>query len=42
MWGGAAEQVKEHAAGDHNAKNWQDEACKILEKTMSNGFTVKA
>ena len=30
-WGGAAEQEAERKAGDPFAKNWQDEARKILE-----------
>ncbi|KAI9512980.1 hypothetical protein F5148DRAFT_1279246 [Russula earlei] len=33
-WGGAEEQVKECAKGNHNAKNWQDEALKVVEETM--------
>lgn len=36
MWGGTEEQEKERAAGNLNAKNWQDEARKIVEKTVSN------
>jgi hypothetical protein len=35
-WGGAEEQTKERAEGNHNAKNWQDEALKIVEKTVSD------
>lgn len=34
-WGGAEEQAKEHAAGNYDAKNWQDEARKVIEKTVS-------
>jgi hypothetical protein len=34
-WGGEAEQIKERAAGNHNAKNWQDEARKVIENTVS-------
>jgi hypothetical protein len=30
-WGGAEEQDKERAAGNQQAKNWQDEAQKVLE-----------
>ena len=30
-WGGADEQDKERAAGNQQAKNWQDEAKKVLE-----------
>ena len=37
-WGGPEEQAKERAAGKHNAKDWQDEARKILEKTVSGVF----
>jgi hypothetical protein len=33
-WGGPEEQRKEHAAGNPNAKDWCDEALKIVEKTM--------
>jgi len=35
-WGGAKEQEAERRAGNPDAKNWQDEACKILEKTVRN------
>jgi hypothetical protein len=35
-WGGAKEQEAEYEAGNFEAKNWQDEARKILEKTVSN------
>jgi hypothetical protein len=35
-WGGAKEQEAEFEAGNFSAKNWQDEARKILEKTVSN------
>ena len=34
-WGGAKEQEKERRKGNHNAKNWQDEASKIVEATVS-------
>lgn len=30
-WGGAEEQAKERASGNLDAKNWQDEALKIVE-----------
>ena len=30
-WGGAREQERDRAQGDVNAKNWQDEARKLLE-----------
>jgi len=35
MWGGADEQAKEHAAGNLDAKNWQDEALVIIKMTVS-------
>lgn len=34
-WGGPEEQAAEIAAGNPNAKDWQDEAKKIVEKTVS-------
>ena len=34
-WGGAEEQAKEIEAGNFSAKNWQDEAQKVLETTVS-------
>jgi hypothetical protein len=34
-WGGAKEQAEEIKAGNVDAKNWQDEARKILENTVS-------
>ena len=34
-WDGAEEQGEEIKAGNVNAKNWQDEAQKILETTVS-------
>jgi hypothetical protein len=33
-WGGPKEQKKEQAAGNPNAKDWRDEALKIIETTM--------
>lgn len=33
-WGGAEEQAKEIAAGNERAKNWHDEALKVVESTM--------
>jgi len=38
-WGGAKEQEAEYEAGNFKAKNWQDEARKILEDTVSNVAT---
>jgi hypothetical protein len=35
MWGGASEQDAEREAGNWDAKNWQDEARKVLERTVS-------
>ena len=34
-WGGADEQKMEREAGNPNAKDWHDEATKIVEKTMA-------
>jgi hypothetical protein len=34
-WGGAKEQEVEYEAGNFEAKNWQDEARKVLEKTVT-------
>jgi hypothetical protein len=33
-WGGPAEKAAEEAAGNPNAKDWQDEALKVLERTV--------
>ena len=33
-WGGADEQKKEVAAGNANAKDWHDEALKMVQKTV--------
>jgi len=35
-WGGAEEQVEECVAGHLNAKNWHDEALKVVEDMVSN------
>jgi hypothetical protein len=35
-WGGAEEQARDRAAGIQNAKNWQDEARRIVEETVSS------
>lgn len=35
-WGGENEQAAERAAGNRYAKNWQDEARKIVECEVSN------
>jgi hypothetical protein len=37
-WGGEKEQEAEREAGNPNAKNWQDEARKIVEREVSNFF----
>jgi hypothetical protein len=34
-WGGAKEQATERLKGNPFAKNWQDEALKVVEKTVS-------
>jgi len=40
-WGGEEEQAKERAAGNRNAKNWQDEARKVLERTMEHYWKAR-
>jgi hypothetical protein len=35
-WGGEAEQEAEREAGNPDAKNWQDEAKKLVEKEVGN------
>ena len=39
-WGGAREQAEERAAGNKDAKNWQDEARKLVEIVVSNYIIV--
>jgi hypothetical protein len=34
-WGGSKEQEIKHAKGNLNAKNWKDEARKVLEDLVS-------
>ena len=34
-WGGPEEQAAEIAAGNPNAKDWQDEALQIVERAVS-------
>jgi hypothetical protein len=34
-WGGEKEQEEDRAAGNQDAKNWQDEARKIVESEVS-------
>ena len=34
-WGGAEEQNIERLGGNQNTKNWQDEALKVVERTVS-------
>jgi hypothetical protein len=41
-WGGAEEQAEEFEVGNMNAKNWQDEAQKILETTVSCAYPFDA
>ena len=35
-WGGPEEQQKELEAGNPNAKDWQDEAVQLVERTMQD------
>jgi hypothetical protein len=35
FWGGAEEQAMERLGGNSFAKNWQDEALKVVEKTVN-------
>jgi hypothetical protein len=37
-WGGPDEQAKERAEGNPDAKDWQDEAKQIVERTVSSFF----
>ena len=37
-WGGPDEQVAEIEAGNSDAKDWQDEARKIVEKMLSYSY----
>jgi hypothetical protein len=37
-WGGAEEQEEERQKGNSKAKNWQDEAQQILEKTVRSSL----
>lgn len=39
-WGGAEEQAEERAAGNKDAKNWYDEALKVLEDTVLSQFII--
>lgn len=39
-WGGAEEQAKDRLEGNPDAKNWQDEALKVVEMTVSQ-FPVR-
>ena len=38
QWGGPEDQAAQIEAGDPNAKDWQDEALKIVEKTISRSL----
>ena len=38
FWGGAKEQAKEQEAGNWEAKDWQDEALKVVERVVSTSF----
>ena len=37
-WGGAEDQEEERRMGNIEAKNWQDEAQQILEKTVCSAL----
>lgn len=39
-WGGAEDQAAEREAGNITAKNWQEEALKIVETTVSGHIFV--
>jgi hypothetical protein len=39
-WGGPEEQAKERAAGNRNAKDWHDEALRVVEKTMEEYWNL--
>ena len=38
QWGGPEDQAAQFEAGDPNVKDWQDEAQKIVEKTISRSL----
>jgi hypothetical protein len=40
-WGGEEGQAEERAVGNRDAKNWQDEARKILEDTMESYWRTR-
>lgn len=37
-WGGPKEQLLERQNGNSNAKNWQDEVHKVVERTVGVAF----
>jgi hypothetical protein len=39
-WGGELEQEAERNAGNPHAKNWQDEARKLVESEVSNIYIL--
>ena len=39
LWGGPEEQAADIAEGNLDAKDWQDEARQIVERTVSHSFT---
>lgn len=39
-WGGPEEQAAEIASENLNAKDWQDEARKLIEKTVSHALPL--
>ena len=42
VWGGAEEQKREQEAGNQHAKNWHDEAIKVVEKTMEEYWSANS
>ena len=41
-WGGAEEQSREQEAGNQHAKNWYDEAIKVVEGTMEEYWNANS
>jgi hypothetical protein len=39
-WGGPDEQAAERSEGNLHAKDWQDEAKKVVEKTVSLFYSI--
>jgi len=40
VWGGPDEQAEERRKGNLHAKDWQDEAKQIVEKTVSFFYSI--